>query len=92
MRLRPLLLAALLVTLVGLPTIAAGAPGGPSGESEEGNTEPGLLHRGPSPLAPSTLAEAAEEFADHAATVGASLGRLATREAPGERTDRKSVV
>ena len=86
MRLRPLLLAALLVTLVGLPTIAAGAPGGPSGESEEGKAEPGLLHRGPSPLAPSTLAEAAEEFADHAATVGASLGRLATREAPGERT------
>jgi len=71
------LLAALALLLVAAPAGAATGDG-------EG---PGLLERGPSPLAPGTLSEAAREVVDHVERIASSLGHLTLREAPGEAVE-----
>ncbi|MFP4606766.1 MAG: mechanosensitive ion channel family protein [Thiohalospira sp.] len=80
-------LAALLLLLAPAAGLAAGdgdsleEPQAAEGES------PGLLLRGPSPLAPATLRGAAGEMVDHGERITDSLGRLAVREAPAEAVD-----
>ncbi|MFP4696723.1 hypothetical protein, partial [Thiohalospira sp.] len=81
------MLAALLLLLAPAAGLAAGdgdsleEPQAAEGES------PGLLLRGPSPLAPATLRGATGEMVDHGERITDSLGRLAVREAPAEAVD-----
>lgn len=74
LRLRPWLAVALVLAVVGL----AGAAGDAAPPASQGAPGPGLLSRGPSPLAPDTLATARERLAVQFEAITASLARLST--------------